>query len=374
MKFIACDGSLHIYIKKTTSGLKECCEGRKMEPEQETKVDIAELKEHVYDIAGSGIQADRYTKTTKAIGQYVGRVYGREMKTLVLQLSEAGPTAPEYPMAGDEQAKAIWSKEYDQFVKKREKYADYKSKVFTTIMGQCTKAMRNRVEAEDQYESAENDSDVIVLLGVIKDLAFSASDLKYPHMRAAQAWKDLVLARQQEHEDIVDYYRRFENLVEITDAMYGKVTPVTIAEKDKRYTRNKDKVLEQEREKFLAFIFMDGADKKVFGYLMKSLRNDFTLGNDKYPVTMEDALQVLAMNLPRKKADGKSGDAGGKETSFNQTDSTNLRCWYCKEAGHVKQDCPKRKKNMKEKEESEGNDSKDTTGESYVNRRVTWSG
>ena len=196
-----------------------------MEPEQETKLDIAELKEHVYDIAGGGLQADWYTKTTKAIGQYVGRVYGREMKTLVLQLSEAGPETPDYPKNGDEEQKAIWSKEYDQYVKKRERYADYKGKVFTTIIGQCTKAMRNRVEAAENFETAEDDSDVIILLMIIKDLAFNASDLKYPHMRAAQAWKDLVLARQQDNEDIVDYYRRFLNLVEITEGMYDEIAP-----------------------------------------------------------------------------------------------------------------------------------------------------
>ena len=313
-----------------------------MDPEQETKVDIAELKEHVYDIADGGKQADRFTKTTKAIGQYVGRVYGREMKTLVLQQSEAGPTVPVYPKNGDDQAKAIWSKEYDQYVKKRERYADYKNKVFTTIMGQCTKAMKNRVEADDKYE-------------------------------ATQAWKDLVCARQQEQEDIVDYYRRFLNLVEITDGMYGEVAPVKIAEKDKNYMKSKEKVLKEAREEFLAFMFLDGADRKVFGYLMKSLRNDYTLGNDKYPVTIEDALQVLTMNLPRKKVDGKSGN-GSQATSFNQSGGTNLKCWYCEEAGHIKKDCPKKKKEMEAKEKSEAGEKKETTGESYALKQVSWSG
>ena len=62
----------------------------------ETK-SIVELKDKVYVVAEAGKQADAYTKTTKAIGDYVGRVYGHEMKKLVLQLSESAPTEPTYP-------------------------------------------------------------------------------------------------------------------------------------------------------------------------------------------------------------------------------------------------------------------------------------
>ena len=51
--------------------------------------------------------------------------------------------------------------------------------------------------------------------------------------------------------------------------------------------------------KLLAFLFMDGADRKIYGFLMKNLAWDCALGNGMYPVTMEDALQVFALNTPR---------------------------------------------------------------------------
>ena len=61
------------------------------------------------------------------------------MKLLVLQLTESGPTVPTYPTNGTEEEKVIWSKEYDLYLKKHERYVDYKAKVFMIIMGQCTK-------------------------------------------------------------------------------------------------------------------------------------------------------------------------------------------------------------------------------------------
>ena len=48
----------------------------------------------MYSIAKTGNQADCYTKTTQAIGEKVGQVYGHEMKMLVLQLEEATWTEP----------------------------------------------------------------------------------------------------------------------------------------------------------------------------------------------------------------------------------------------------------------------------------------
>ena len=75
---------------------------------------ISELKSHVYGLANSK-QADQYTKMTKAIAEYVGRVYGHEMKVLVSLGREMEPEEPDYPTdATNEKEKAIWSKKYDR--------------------------------------------------------------------------------------------------------------------------------------------------------------------------------------------------------------------------------------------------------------------
>ena len=57
---------------------------------------ISELKGHQYELIGAGTQADQYTKTTKAIGEYVGHVYGNAMKKLVIHWVEKKPKEPDY--------------------------------------------------------------------------------------------------------------------------------------------------------------------------------------------------------------------------------------------------------------------------------------
>ena len=182
---------------------------------------IKELKEKKYTLGEKGTQADMYTWTMKAIGEYVGQVYGKEMKTLVLQLLECGLTEPNYPDNGNEKQKAIWSKEYDQYLKKSEWYQDYKAKVFMIVMGQCTKLMKNWVEGMNGYNVLEKDSDVIGLLQVVKDVAFDSNEKWYPHLQACSAWKQLMLAQQQDKEDLIDYYKRFMSLVEVVERSYG---------------------------------------------------------------------------------------------------------------------------------------------------------
>ena len=231
---------------------------------------------------------------------------------------------------------------YDSFLKKQEQYADYKAKVFTVIMGQCSKAMHNKVEMAGNYESAEKNSDVVAVLHIIKDVSFSSDELKYPSMQAAHALRALLVGRQQGSEDLMDYYKWYVSLIEMVERSYGQIIPEEIAKKHEDYTTDEDKAWKEECGKLLAFLFMDGADKKVYGFLMRTLVQEYALGNGMYPVMMEDALQVLALNTPRDVSDNKQGKDSGDgigESSFMQ--SSKVRgCWICGSMKHYKKDCP----------------------------------
>ena len=66
---------------------------------------------------GSKNNSETYTKTTKAIGNYVGREYGKAMKTLVIKGKEAPPslpTAPDKPLVASEAASLAQWRAYDK--------------------------------------------------------------------------------------------------------------------------------------------------------------------------------------------------------------------------------------------------------------------
>ena len=67
------------------------------------------------------------------------------MQQLALNGTESTPTELAYPdsTSATDKDKAIWSKQYDLFLKQEVLYKDQKAKVFTIVYGQCDKAMKN---------------------------------------------------------------------------------------------------------------------------------------------------------------------------------------------------------------------------------------
>ena len=66
-----------------------------------------------------------------------------------------------------------------------------------------------------------------------------------------------------------------------------------LAEKEPNHSKEPQKATEKAKGKMPACFFMKGATQKAFGQLLKDLDNDCALGEDKFPETMEQALEVL---------------------------------------------------------------------------------
>jgi len=307
------------------------------------KTSIAELKGKEYSMAAGtkGGQADKYTQVTRAIGDYVGRVFGREMKILVINGKETTHEEPEYPKNDNKGDVAMWSKKYDQYTADAKAYKKNKEKVFVIVIGQCDKAMRNRIESLEEHEEMEEKSDVIKLLRMIKDVAFDSNDRKYPPMQAAQAWKNLCLVRQGDNEELLDYYKRFMALLEMVERTYGKVSPEEVAKKENNYAKKKAETIKEAKDKMIAFMFMNGARYKTFGFMMKNLSEDYALNAGKYPETVEDALQVLTLYEETMFKKIKTREEQTMSMSFTQTETR--KCWKCGKVGHVKTNCPEMK-------------------------------
>ena len=97
----------------------------------------------------------------------------------------------------------------------------------------------------------------------------------------------------------------------------GKIEPVKVTEQDPKHKANKSKIIEQEKNKMLAFLFMDGANRQQCGFLMRDLGKDHALGSDQCPEMVEDALQVLSLYGQKRKSKKPGKDK--VEMSFVQS-------------------------------------------------------
>ena len=288
----------------------------------EAVCEIEELKEWHCDLTDAK-NTYKYEETTKKVGEYVRRIYGEAMRALVVSDKETVIAKPDCP-TGDsvtEEKKAIWGKECNLCVKKNAKYEQDKAKAYEVVWSCCTKAMKNRIEKLGNYEAIEETNNIIKLTKAITRQAFDANEKKHPSLWMTLAWKKLCMCHQCDDEDLINHHRRFVGVIEMVELSYGNLKP-------------KDVIKRKEVN-----MFMEGVDKKWYGYLLKNLETDYSLGSkEAYPEGIEDSSQVLIMHSEKKlkKKVIKAGE-DAQLGSFAQAG----KCWECRSDQHYKKDCTK---------------------------------
>jgi len=256
------------------------------------------------------------------------------------------PTLSDNPT---EVEKLKWSKDYDLYMRKTHAYETHKAKVFAYILSECDDAMKNRLETMTGYDEVDEGNQVVELLALIKRAMYDTNDKKYPPMQAVEAWQQLLRVQQFENDAVIAYYKRFQSLLERVELCYGPLKPEKLAEKEYKSNASqtrKEAILEEQREKMLACIFMRGTNK-LLKTVLKDLENDFALGQAKYPATVEEALQVMTLYEDRLKPKFKKGytavaEGMNPELSFAQMKEMkkNGQCFKCGKQGHIAVNCP----------------------------------
>lgn len=291
--------------------------------------DIEELGDNVY-VYGSRNQGDKYVRTTEAIGDYVGREYNKAMRVIVRKKIEKKPEEPEAP--DDEEMTEARMKKYekamDRYYKKIDQYEEYKAKVFVIILGQCTLSMKNKIESLKEFEKLEEEDDVIGLLSVIKSLAYTTHQVQYEHWTACSMMRRVLTMRQFEDESLAAFYKRFTSAVDVTESVWGLLVPIQIVNRNK--SGKKD-----ERNRFLACVFLAGVDGKRYGKLVDELNNSFIAGNDNYPRTVEGAMTMMS----HYKDGGQDGSRKSRTNHSYAQARENVTCFKCGKKGHYANEC-----------------------------------
>ncbi|KAL7576381.1 hypothetical protein ACA910_018190 [Epithemia clementina (nom. ined.)] len=327
-------------------------------------VGIEELRGNIYAYGVQG-QAERYMRTTKAIAEHVGVTYEKELWALIKEKTE--PTFNEPEESGDDASRAEMGK-YKMLNKmkidKEEKYRQDKAKVFQFIVGQCSTAMKNRIESLPEYTELEKNDDVVGLLQHMKDLVYTTDNVQYEVWTMQAVMSQTLTMKQEPKESLANFCKRFLAQVEVTEDVWGKMIP------NKMKGKAKDEQ-EKARCKYLACVFLAGVDRAQYKSAMDDLNNDFLLGTVHYP---DDVTGMMTL-LSNRRCDGcrqhidDLRDGSITETSFAQkANMRKIKSYNCGKPGHVASQCQEKSDN--DDSDSGGSEqSNDTSTQSRKGRR-----
>ena len=336
-----------------------------------------ELIGHVYDCETS-TQCDQFVITTREICEYVGRTYkyGGDIKITLERLKVYDIPQPEAPtdLSNDEVKKLIFSREIDEYVKRKSFLRENLKTVYSLIWGQCSEYMRAKVQANDDYENFSGNQDPVALLKAIKSVNFKFEEHRYIYHSVFDAYRNFYIFRQAQDKSNSEYLEQFKNVLEVLQQHGGSIGNdelfinhdkiwKTLATRN-RTDDNKERALARCKERFLAYSFIYKADNERYGKLKEELQNDYMKGNNTYPETLVEAFQLLNnYKQPYKKQPAKStgvsftqkGKGGrnnsnrnAKQNYNNNTDNSNrfadYECYNCHKKGHIAPNCPDKNK------------------------------
>jgi hypothetical protein len=113
---------------------------------------------------------------------------------------------------------------------------------------------------------------------------------------------------------------------------------------------------EQAFNQFLAFSYLNNADKAKYGSILTGWNTQQSLGNDQYPKSITESNKVLSNHqfdaMPNKSSGKKSNFTDGNRTNKDKKDDNtdkdevNLsfaqlegKCYCCGKAGHMSPSC-----------------------------------
>eukprot|EP00957_Ditylum_brightwellii_P123892 9444075-Ditylum_brightwellii.AAC.1 len=89
--------------------------------------------------------------------------------------------------------------------------------MYAVAYGQCTEAMRAKLESDKGYREAAEESDVIKLLKVIKKISYHYQSQQYPYRAVHQAMRALYFTSQKEGMTLEQYLDEFTNRREVLE-------------------------------------------------------------------------------------------------------------------------------------------------------------
>ena len=302
--------------------------GGNLGPAKAYESPITEIAKYTFN-TGENKFAAQFTDSRERVAGYIQRS-GMDESYLVAETIRTG-TAQTIALPGPVDANApdkadleiIRMEVVKSVAKRRQKLEDSLKKGYATVYDQCSQDVRDKLKATKDWERVQAEQSLDELIKRIERICVGFDDHKQSVFNLVQSLKALFLYSQSERETVEEFSRNFKSLWETVEAFGGSPGThqgLVDAELGKRgLTNPNDAELQAAEsatvEQVKAALLISGADRRKFGRLKDELANDYLLGTDHYPNTLEKAARILSnyqstnVNAPYRPSPNDTGVA-----------------------------------------------------------------
>ena len=182
--------------------------------------------------------------------------------------------------------------------------------------------MQNKISSRKDFEQ-EIFNDHIKLLTAIKEHSLNYQEKRYEMAIIADSIRAFINTKQKEHETLGDYTRRYKTSKDIMEAQICgplilkkfiktmheyKMNDEILIDQDENSNESQNSASQTKNETRIkalkcskkaanilyAYIYIENADPKKYGSVLKTLNQQKSFGNDQFPKTIVEANAILS--------------------------------------------------------------------------------
>ena len=145
------------------------------------------------------------------------------------------------------------------------------------VKGQCNLSVKNKPEAMKEHSKLEQNDDAVGPLKMIKELSHMSTEVNCQCWSMTTMLHESVNARQGDNETMAAHCKRFKNVVDVVEGQWGESHPEKVAENESDHNDDakRQAVMDGCNGKFLACVFVHGANRKSHKNCIGKLNNMF---------------------------------------------------------------------------------------------------
>ena len=280
---------------------------------------------------------------------------------------------PKPTLEGD--AKFQYEGDWKTYTNRKKDLERYRGMTYNLIYGQCTQVLMDKLKDDPTYKQVTKNCNPLKLKALIDKIVMAQTKDQY-YCKTIYDQERKLSGFTQGSLTNAEYYRRFNNQISVDKSVgitrVHKTAMIAVARKlyhktvEELTDDEQAKVEEVAEESYLAYVMLmqSTADHQQ---LKTMLEGRHALGEDKYPKTRHEALNVLGKFTQDPKpqhavSEGASfaTTSGKKGKKMEPRDEywADKTCFKCGELGHPARRCPNSKTdgyNHKKKQKGQGN-------------------